>query len=130
MTMSRFFVLVLLTALTVHDAVAFNINQETSTPVYKDAIEKSVKKPLVSVSPLDDNNKEDCPVAFVKKATRERLAGPPDYWFHTNIHTFGNTGFFGALHAAVAPFFTNLIDIFAYEGDNVRVRVRLDRKQV
>mmetsp|Transcript_42056 Transcript_42056/g.61696 ORF Transcript_42056/g.61696 Transcript_42056/m.61696 type:complete len:133 (+) Transcript_42056:113-511(+) len=26
-----------------------------------------------------------------------------EYWFNNKIHTFGNTGFFGGMHAAVAP---------------------------
>eukprot|EP00429_Kryptoperidinium_foliaceum_P086110 CAMPEP_0176191890 /NCGR_PEP_ID=MMETSP0121_2-20121125/4690_1 /TAXON_ID=160619 /ORGANISM="Kryptoperidinium foliaceum, Strain CCMP 1326" /LENGTH=310 /DNA_ID=CAMNT_0017530563 /DNA_START=203 /DNA_END=1132 /DNA_ORIENTATION=- len=43
-----------------------------------------------------------------------------DYWHNPTIHTLGNIGFLGALHAALAPLSTKLIDILAYEGRDVR----------
>ena len=39
---------------------------------------------------------------------------------HIQIHVFGNTGFLGAFHAAVAPLSTKLIDDAAYHGQDVR----------
>lgn len=44
----------------------------------------------------------------------------PEYWFNNRIHTFGNTGLFGGLHAAMAPVSTKLIDDLAYKGMNAR----------
>lgn len=41
-----------------------------------------------------------------------------------NIHTLGNVGFSGALHAALAPLSTKMIDLIAYEGRDVRQMVR------
>lgn len=38
----------------------------------------------------------------------------------TQIHVFGNTGFLGAVHAAVAPLSTKIIDDAAYNGQDVR----------
>jgi len=49
-----------------------------------------------------------------------------EYWFNDKIHTLGNTGFMGALHAAMAPFATRMIDDVAYDGTNVRESVRRD----
>jgi len=46
-----------------------------------------------------------------------------EYWFDTRIHTFGNHGFMGAFHAAVAPISTMLIDHLAYDGVDVRNQV-------
>jgi hypothetical protein len=46
-----------------------------------------------------------------------------EYWFDSRIHTFGNTGFLGALHAAMAPLSTKVIDIVAYDGKDVRSMV-------
>ena len=43
-----------------------------------------------------------------------------EYWFNSEIHSLGNTGFMGALHAALAPVATTLIDNLAYDGVNVR----------
>ena len=40
------------------------------------------------------------------------------------IHTLGNVGFWGALHAALAPLSTKLIDVLAYGGQDVRQMVR------
>jgi hypothetical protein len=43
-----------------------------------------------------------------------------EYWSDSRIHTFGNTGFLGALHAAMAPLSTKVIDMVAYDGQDVR----------
>jgi hypothetical protein len=46
-----------------------------------------------------------------------------DYWFHEDIHTLGNTGLTGGLHAAMAPLSTRIIDLVAYKGKNIRKTV-------
>jgi hypothetical protein len=46
-----------------------------------------------------------------------------EYWFDSRIHTFGNIGFWGAVHAAMAPLSTKLIDMIAYDGEDVRAKV-------
>jgi hypothetical protein len=46
-----------------------------------------------------------------------------EYWFNNRIHTFGNTGILGALHAAVAPMATKMIDDLAYKGVDARVQL-------
>jgi len=43
-----------------------------------------------------------------------------EYWFNNKIHTFGNTGFWGGLHAFVAPVATKIIDTIAYDGKSAR----------
>jgi len=43
-----------------------------------------------------------------------------DYWFREDVHTLGNTGVLGGLHAALAPLSTKIIDLLAYKGKNVR----------
>jgi hypothetical protein len=48
-----------------------------------------------------------------------------EYWFDDRIHTLGNTGLGGALHAALAPISTKCIDQFAYDGVDIRAKVRL-----
>ena len=42
------------------------------------------------------------------------------YWFDPRIHHLGNTGAFGAVHAACAPLATRAIDRLAYGGQDVR----------
>ena len=49
--------------------------------------------------------------------------GDGEYWFRQDIHTLGNTGLGGGLHAAVAPLSTRLIDLVAYHGTDVRTTV-------
>jgi hypothetical protein len=49
---------------------------------------------------------------------------PSEYWFDDRIHTLGNHGFWGALHAAMAPMSTKIIDLAAYDGIDIRKQVR------
>ncbi|GMH52329.1 hypothetical protein TL16_g01210 [Triparma laevis f. inornata] len=51
-----------------------------------------------------------------------------DYWFDPRIHTFGNTGFTGGLHAVCAPVATKIIDNVAYEGRSVREEIAEELK--
>lgn len=50
------------------------------------------------------------------------------YPFDPNIHNLGNVGFSGAIHAELAPIFTKLIDIRAYNGRNIRQEI-IDKMQ-
>jgi Methyltransferase domain len=45
---------------------------------------------------------------------------PEEYWFDSRIHTLGNHGFWGAVHAAVCPLATKVIDVASYQGIDVR----------
>lgn len=46
-----------------------------------------------------------------------------EYWFDKRIHTLGNHGFWGAVHAAMAPISTKVIDMAAYDGIDIRKEV-------
>ncbi len=46
-----------------------------------------------------------------------------NWWYNPIIHTFGNNGFGGYIHAEFAPFTTKLIDKKAYNGINVRLEI-------
>jgi ubiquinone/menaquinone biosynthesis C-methylase UbiE len=46
-----------------------------------------------------------------------------DYWARKDIHTLGNVGFGGAVHAAMAPLATKMIDVKAYGGVDVRALI-------
>lgn len=50
------------------------------------------------------------------------------YPYNPNIHNLGNTGFLGSVHAELAPIFTKLIDIKAYNGRNIRQEI-IDKLQ-
>jgi hypothetical protein len=43
-----------------------------------------------------------------------------EYWHDKRIHSLGNIGFGGAVHAALAPLSTKLIDVLAYNGTDIR----------
>lgn len=47
-----------------------------------------------------------------------------EYWYDQRIHSFGNIGLGGGLHAAVAPMATRRIDDVAYDGVDLRLHVR------
>jgi len=51
------------------------------------------------------------------------------YWSRRDIHTLGNVGVGGFFHAAVAPLATKLIDVFAYNGADVRSLVAHDLRK-
>ena len=102
---------------------AYNISNEQSK-IFKNAIATSLKKPPAR------SLKSSATVSIPQSgrvldplASTGALAGPPNYWFHPKIHTFGNTGLLGGLHAAMAPFVTMLIDKAAYDGENVRDKI-------
>lgn len=60
------------------------------------------------------------PKSFIPRKTFVADENPSEYWFHNKIHSFGNTGFLGAVHAACAPVATKLIDLVAYDKIDVR----------
>lgn len=43
-----------------------------------------------------------------------------EYWLDSRIHTLGNCGFWGGVHAALAPISTKMIDNIAYQGVDIR----------
>lgn len=45
------------------------------------------------------------------------------YYYNPKMHTFGNIGFGGKLHAATAPILTKAIDYLRYNGTNIREEI-------
>ncbi len=58
--------------------------------------------------------------SYIKLTLQQLLFLLPSHRFDNRIHTFGNVGFWGGLHAACAPFATWLIDTKAYDRINAR----------
>lgn len=85
-----------------------------------DMMKKAVEGALrTEVKPLVD---------IVSPPLRNQILGTEapclfEYWSRPDIHTFGNMGFGGAVHAAVAPLATKLIDVKAYGGVDVRKNI-------
>ena len=53
-------------------------------------------------------------------------AKPPEgyyYWNDPRIHTLGNDGFGGYIHSLVAPSITRIIDMYSYNGVNIRKEI-------
>jgi ubiquinone/menaquinone biosynthesis C-methylase UbiE len=82
--------------------------------VYKTTVERIQEDLVIAPTTIVQESSSSIPLVD---------EGPPNYWFHPQIHTFGNAGPLGALHASVAPLATKLIDVAAYEGENVRDQV-------
>jgi SAM-dependent methyltransferase len=55
--------------------------------------------------------------------TKARASGERPYYFDRRMHTLGNTGVGGVVHAALAPAATRCIDLLAYGGRDVRAEV-------
>lgn len=83
-------------------SVAEPMPKETSTPVSTNQQRRASERKKWGV---DNTNQEE-------------------YWFDARIHTLGNCGFTGAVHAALAPLSTKLIDDIAYSGVDIRKQVR------
>jgi hypothetical protein len=83
------------------------------------------KKPQSDVSAQTETPKATVPL---RRATEHKSWGVDkdhsnEYWFDKRIHTLGNVGLGGGLHAAVAPLSTKLIDFLAYDGVDLRGKV-------
>lgn len=46
-----------------------------------------------------------------------------EWWYNPVIHSFGNTGNLGKIHAKLAPYITKTIDKTAYSGRDVRYEI-------
>jgi SAM-dependent methyltransferase len=108
-----------------HVAFAFQVNPDNGPAYTETPVEKTIKTP----KPMDTRPYHETisissdlvsGLPTLPDVTDRADPGPPRYWFNSKIHTFGNTGFFGGFHAAVAPVFTKVIDIVAYDGNPVR----------
>ena len=108
-----------------HVVFAFQVNPDDSSAYTETVVEKTIKTP----KPMDTHPYHESIFISAEAIAglptlpdvSERVdPGPTNYWFNSKIHTFGNTGLFGGLHAAVAPLFTKLIDVVAYDGNPVR----------
>lgn len=98
-----------------------------------DNLPNDVKLPTILVSPQTDPAKTLVRLqelsaskpfnAVVRKKWGLDNIHDSDYWYNPTIHTLGNVGFWGALHAALAPLSTKLIDVIAYGGQDVRQMV-------
>ena len=83
------------------------------------------------VSLVKKESARDASTSEIAKQPRPALLSCPsenknyddEYWYHPQIHTLGNAGIFGAIHAALAPLSTYIIDTVAYGGVDVRLKV-------
>jgi hypothetical protein len=90
---------------------------------------QSLQKGAVRYAPKDTVVEKTKQVEQEQLETTQKLCGSDtahgeEYWYDQRIHMLGNVGFWGAVHAACAPASTKLIDIMAYDGMNIRQKVR------
>jgi hypothetical protein len=80
----------------------------------------TTSRPLSTIaSPPKQQNKEFATVT-VRKQWGIDNTQENEYWYDSRIHTLGNVGFWGAVHAAMAPISTKIIDVVAYDGIDIR----------
>ena len=139
----------LLIILSVTSVTAFRAPENPSTPVKLPKISVATLAPPTAASPTSttiittrdvvvvDEITPDTLAEVGKSIAAQRFVKPRhaeshkkwgvdntdecfEYWYDSRIHTLGNIGFLGAVHAALAPLSTKIIDNVAYEGQNVR----------
>ena len=102
MKLSAISLILLLTAN--RGAAGFRVGSDGNNDVMKKAVEEAI---LTVVQPLQETGSEDAP------PLRNQILGTEapcmfEYWARPDIHTFGNMGFGGAVHAAMAPLATKV----------------------
>jgi len=122
----KFFTSTLLAILASYGALAFQVKPDGGNAFTDHAVEKKLKAP----KPLDTTSIPTKSSTSLPALSERVDPGPHKYWFNPIIHTFGNTGILGGLHAAVAPFFTKVIDISAYDGKPVREAIARDLRRL
>lgn len=101
-----------------------NITKPSSIIVFDDVTHSPFTPELESIISFirGRKNKELLPKkkTFVPRKLLKTDENPTEYWFDNRIHSFGNVGFLGAVHASAAPVATKLIDAKAYNNIDVR----------
>mmetsp|Transcript_30209 Transcript_30209/g.62879 ORF Transcript_30209/g.62879 Transcript_30209/m.62879 type:complete len:354 (-) Transcript_30209:246-1307(-) len=109
----------------VNYAFGYRVGPDGSNDMMRKTVEKALMQSTAEINSLkggfEDINEVKCPMPPL----RNQILGTEmpctcDYWSRPDIHTLGNTGFGGAVHAAIAPLATKLIDVKAYGGSDVR----------
>lgn len=102
-------------------------------PIHRKTLEKLSMKTVTEVKETAQSISELVQAkgfSFPQQLARWKNQGPRRYWYHPQIHTLGNTGVLGALHSALCPLCTYVIDVAAYAGENVRQRVASELRDV
>lgn len=108
--------------------------QTINFPVTSEKLRETMpkKRPLPSLSNSIRSKYDARKSKFIPRKMFGLDENPSEYWFHNRIHTLGNTGFFGGMHAFLAPYATRLIDEKAYDGVDLRAvvaeQIRDERK--
>ncbi|KAL7442827.1 hypothetical protein ACHAXH_009535 [Discostella pseudostelligera] len=113
--------------LSIKSTVAFRAGNDGNGDLMKKALEEAL---LV-------NNPQETKSTSVADAPpiRNKILGTEvpcmfEYWSRPDIHTFGNVGFGGAVHAAMAPIATKIIDVKAYGGVDVRKNIAAELRML
>lgn len=108
-----------------------------AAPVHTDAFRAPENSVIINTATIEEVGKMISAENAARSAvTRKRWAGidlandygDHEYWYNPTIHTFGNVGVLGALHAALAPISTKIIDVVAYDGQDIRSMVSIVNK--
>lgn len=84
-----------------------------------DLMQRAVEDALLDTVKQPPTVKDDAP-PLRNEILNTEIPCMYEYWSRPDIHTFGNMGLGGAIHAAMAPFATFMIDVKAYGGVDVR----------
>jgi ubiquinone/menaquinone biosynthesis C-methylase UbiE len=107
-------------------ALGFQVRPDGNDKMMQKAVEEAL---LTTVKAPEGASGEEFP------PLRNQVLGTEvpcmfEYWKRPDIHTFGNMGFGGALHAAMAPIATHIIDVKAYGGVDVRKSISHELREL
>lgn len=117
------------------DAIGFRVSPDGNPSDMKQAVENAFQTD-VKLLPETTDNEESPNEKYYAPSLKNQILGTEepctcDYWSRPDIHTLGNTGLGGAIHAVLAPIATKIIDAKAYGGRDIRKLISLQlRSQV
>jgi hypothetical protein len=89
-----------------------------------DNVQRNVELPKIRDRNVEQVATQDSMLKSNQATVRKRVgvdnSMAEEYWYDSRIHSLGNVGFFGGIHAALAPLTTKLIDVIAYNGTDIR----------
>ena len=104
-------------------SIAFS--QAFQLPTNRDNVSSTSTKSTVASAPtIPVREASTLPIVQRPKWGTDANEREDEYWYDQRIHTLGNIGLSGAIHAALAPVSTKIIDVKAYDGIDVRGKVR------
>lgn len=108
-------------------AIAFRVGSDGNGDLMKKALDEAL---LINSPDTDTTSRAADAPPIRNKILGTEVPCMFEYWSRPDIHTFGNVGFGGAVHAVMAPLATKIIDVKAYGGVDVRKNIAAELRML